>query len=152
MSGHWYFLLLLQVQLPAITNGKRNAFRNSSSEIAGFRANSLSCFVSSDSFGISTPFHRNSSQLFRNSVETTVGRLLTKIGITESSNAISHKTSRSPLNLWKGRIIKLNYPKISPKMGMCRNGLQDMWNAFMVKGAKFSANDIPLCPTTAVWS
>ncbi len=24
-----------------------------------------------------------------------------------------------------------------------------MWNAFMLKGAKFSPNDIPLCPTTA---
>ncbi len=37
----------------------------------------------------------------------------------------------------------------SPIMGNSRNGLQDMWNAFMVKGAKFSANDIPICPTTA---
>lgn len=44
----------------------------------------------------------------------------------------------------------MNYPNNSPIMGTCRNGIQDMWNAFMVKGAKFSPNDIPLCPTTAV--
>lgn len=37
----------------------------------------------------------------------------------------------------------------SPIIGTKRSGLQDMWNAFMVKGAEFSANDIPLCPTTA---
>lgn len=30
-----------------------------------------------------------------------------------------------------------------------RSGLQDIWNAFMVEGAKFSVNDIPICPTTA---
>ncbi len=30
-----------------------------------------------------------------------------------------------------------------------RNGLVDMWNAFMVENATFSINDIPLCPTTA---
>lgn len=30
-----------------------------------------------------------------------------------------------------------------------RAGCKDMWNDFMVKGAEFSANDIPLCPTTA---
>lgn len=30
-----------------------------------------------------------------------------------------------------------------------RAGLHDMWNAFMVRGAQFSSNDIPLCPTTA---
>lgn len=30
-----------------------------------------------------------------------------------------------------------------------RSGLQDIWNAFMVEGAKFSVNDIPMCPTTA---
>ena len=40
-------------------------------------------------------------------------------------------------------------PSNSPIMGTSRNGLQDMWNAFMVRGATFSANDIPLCPTTA---
>jgi hypothetical protein len=34
-------------------------------------------------------------------------------------------------------------------MSRSRTGLQDMWNAFMVRGATFSANDIPLCPTTA---
>ncbi len=28
-----------------------------------------------------------------------------------------------------------------------RNGLKDTWNAFMCKGAKYSANDIPQCPT-----
>lgn len=30
-----------------------------------------------------------------------------------------------------------------------RSGIRDMWNAFMVNGATFSTNDIPLCPTTA---
>ena len=30
-----------------------------------------------------------------------------------------------------------------------RAGCKDMWNAFMVRGAKFSANDIPHCPTNA---
>lgn len=30
-----------------------------------------------------------------------------------------------------------------------RNGLKDIWNAFMVENAVFSQNDIPLCPTTA---
>lgn len=43
----------------------------------------------------------------------------------------------------------MNHPSNSPIMGKNRNGLQDMWNAFMVRGAKFSVNDIPLCPTTA---
>lgn len=28
-----------------------------------------------------------------------------------------------------------------------RNGLKDCWNAYMCKGAKFSSNDIPFCPT-----
>ena len=31
-----------------------------------------------------------------------------------------------------------------------RNGSKDIWNAFMVKGAKFSISDIPLCSTTAL--
>lgn len=31
-----------------------------------------------------------------------------------------------------------------------RKSNKDIWNAFMVKGASFSKNDIPLCPTTAV--
>ena len=31
-----------------------------------------------------------------------------------------------------------------------RKNCKDIWNAFMVKGATFSKNDIPLCPTTAV--
>lgn len=35
-----------------------------------------------------------------------------------------------------------NQPKI-------RAGCKDIWNAFMVDGAMFSANDIPFCPTTA---
>lgn len=43
----------------------------------------------------------------------------------------------------------MNYSSNWPKIGTTRNGLQDMWNAFMVKGASFSTNDIPLCPTTA---
>ena len=30
-----------------------------------------------------------------------------------------------------------------------RSGCRDIWNAFMVKGATFTENDIPLCPTTA---
>ena len=30
-----------------------------------------------------------------------------------------------------------------------RAGCKDMWNAFMVKGANFSENGIPFCPTTA---
>ncbi len=45
----------------------------------------------------------------------------------------------------------LIYPKNSPTINIPRNrsGLLDMWNAFMLKGARFSPNDIPLCPTTA---
>ena len=31
-----------------------------------------------------------------------------------------------------------------------RAGCKDNWNAFMVKGAKFTENDIPICPTTAI--
>ena len=30
-----------------------------------------------------------------------------------------------------------------------RTGCKDIWNAFMVKYANFSENDIPICPTTA---
>ena len=30
-----------------------------------------------------------------------------------------------------------------------RKGCKDIWNSFMVCGAKFSANDIPHCPTTS---
>lgn len=30
-----------------------------------------------------------------------------------------------------------------------RAGCKDNWNAFMVKGAEFTKNDIPFCPTTA---
>ena len=30
-----------------------------------------------------------------------------------------------------------------------RSGCKDVWNAFMVKGATFTENDIPFCPTTA---
>ena len=30
-----------------------------------------------------------------------------------------------------------------------RDGCKDIWNAFMVQGARFSHNDIPFCPTTA---
>lgn len=30
-----------------------------------------------------------------------------------------------------------------------RKGCKDVWNAFMVEGATFTPNDIPLCPTTA---
>lgn len=33
---------------------------------------------------------------------------------------------------------------------MARNGLHDIWNAYMAKDAKFSSNDIPFCPTTSV--
>ena len=31
-----------------------------------------------------------------------------------------------------------------------RKGCKDVWNAFMVRGAAYSINDIPYCPTTAV--
>jgi len=34
------------------------------------------------------------------------------------------------------------------RSNVSRSGLQDIWNAFMVEGAKFSVNDIPMCPTT----
>ena len=34
-------------------------------------------------------------------------------------------------------------------MKAVRNGLMDIWNAFMVVGAFYSSNDIPICPTTA---
>ena len=34
------------------------------------------------------------------------------------------------------------------KITICTD-CRDMWNAFMVKGAKFSENGIPFCPTTA---
>ena len=43
-------------------------------------------------------------------------------------------------------------PFVKPIIGIERNGIKDMWNAFMVKGAKFSSNEIPLCPTTAIRS
>lgn len=32
---------------------------------------------------------------------------------------------------------------------MVRKGCKDVWNAYMVRGATFSENDIPYCPTTA---
>lgn len=44
----------------------------------------------------------------------------------------------------------MNNPNNSPIIGTSRTGIQDMWNAFMLDGAVFSQNDIPLCPTTAV--
>lgn len=31
-----------------------------------------------------------------------------------------------------------------------RKGCRDVWNAYMCKGAHYSQNDIPLCPTTAI--
>lgn len=31
-----------------------------------------------------------------------------------------------------------------------RKGCKDMWNAFMVEGADFTENDIPICPTTVL--
>lgn len=31
-----------------------------------------------------------------------------------------------------------------------RRNLKDIWNAFMVDGAVFTENDIPVCPTTAL--
>ena len=43
----------------------------------------------------------------------------------------------------------LSYNSNTPIMGVTRSGLQDIWNAFMLVGARYSANDIPLCPTTA---
>lgn len=30
-----------------------------------------------------------------------------------------------------------------------RTGLRDIWNAFMLEGARYTSNDIPFCPTTA---
>lgn len=43
----------------------------------------------------------------------------------------------------------LSYNSSTPIIGVSRNGLKDIWNAFMLEGATYSANDIPLCPTTA---
>lgn len=43
----------------------------------------------------------------------------------------------------------LNHITSLPTPTPYRNGIQDIWNAFMLKGATFSSNDIPLCPTTA---
>lgn len=40
---------------------------------------------------------------------------------------------------------KENYDMINK----LRTGCKDIWNAFMCKGASFSNNDIPFCPTTA---
>lgn len=37
----------------------------------------------------------------------------------------------------------------APIKGNTRAGVHDVWNAFMVKGATFSQNDIPICPSTA---
>ncbi len=34
-------------------------------------------------------------------------------------------------------------------MKTSRAGLKDVWNAFMLDGAEFTKNDIPICPTTA---
>ena len=34
-------------------------------------------------------------------------------------------------------------------MNKIRSGCKDIWNALMVKEAKWSDNDIPFCPTTA---
>ena len=34
--------------------------------------------------------------------------------------------------------------------GKIRKGCKDVWNAFMVEGATFCGEDIPLCPTTAI--
>lgn len=34
-------------------------------------------------------------------------------------------------------------------MKKIRASCKDVWNAFMVRGAKWSPNDIPICPTTA---
>ena len=31
-----------------------------------------------------------------------------------------------------------------------RKGCHDIWNAFMLEGARYSSNDIPHCPTTAI--
>lgn len=44
----------------------------------------------------------------------------------------------------------MNNSSVSHTFSTKRNGLQDMWNAYMLKGARYSPNDIPLCPTTAV--
>ena len=31
-----------------------------------------------------------------------------------------------------------------------RSGLKDVWNAFMLEGASYTENDIPICHATAV--
>lgn len=40
-------------------------------------------------------------------------------------------------------------PRKSLKLHGYRPGIKDIWNAFMVRGAVFTKNDIPICPTTA---
>jgi len=46
-----------------------------------------------------------------------------------------------------GNILKAINNK--SKIEETRSGCKDIWNAFMCKGASFTKNDIPYCPTTA---
>lgn len=41
------------------------------------------------------------------------------------------------------------YKNITYNEEQSRVGCKDIWNAYMASGAKYSAHDIPLCPTTA---
>ena len=41
------------------------------------------------------------------------------------------------------------YSKSENRPISIRSGCKDVWNAFMLKDATFSENDIPICPTTA---
>ena len=52
------------------------------------------------------------------------------------------------LNSWA---VKLPVLKTCNKevMARTRKGVKDIWNAFMLKQARYSTNDIPFCPTTA---
>lgn len=47
------------------------------------------------------------------------------------------------------RNFDLNFNYASNKIEAIRPGIVDVWNAWMLKGATFSNNDIPLCATTA---
>ncbi len=44
---------------------------------------------------------------------------------------------------------KLLYERLWQHMKYVRAGCKDIWNASMLKGAKYTSNDIPICPCTA---
>lgn len=56
----------------------------------------------------------------------------------------------SDRNPQKQEVEPLNNSSVSRTLSTNRSGLQDIWNAYMLKGTLYSPNDIPLCPTTAV--